>query len=98
MELASAAELADWLRANKDKRGTPDYQTVLRGFQEATIAEMRANAPTAPAAEPQKGALAALGKGLEGTASSIQTAAEATFGSPEEAARESRKLLLRRFE
>ena len=54
MALASSEELATWLRANADKRGTPDYQTVLRGFQEAVLAESRAAyAETAAPAGPK---------------------------------------------
>lgn len=39
MALTPSQELAAWLRANQDKRGTPDYETVLRGFQEAVLQE-----------------------------------------------------------
>lgn len=63
MDLASASELADWLRANQDKRNTPDYQTVLRGFQEARLAELRASAPAAPTAQPESGFIPALKAG-----------------------------------
>ena len=64
MALASSEELASWLRANADKRGTPDYQTVLRGFQEAVIAESRAAQTPPPAApKPESGFLPALKAG-----------------------------------
>ena len=64
MAFASSAELAAWLRANQDKRNTPDYQTVLRGFQEAVIAESRVAAtPAQPTAQPESGFMPALRAG-----------------------------------
>ena len=64
MALASSAELAAWLRANQDKRNTPDYQTVLRGFQEAIAEESRAAAaPAKPEVQPQSGFMPALRAG-----------------------------------
>lgn len=42
----------DWLRANQDKRGTPEYETVLRAFQEATLEEVGQGPKPKPAAPP----------------------------------------------
>lgn len=64
MALASSEELAAWLRANADKKGTPDYQTVLRGFQEAVIKE-GAVKPAAPTAKPESGFFPAFKAGKE---------------------------------
>jgi hypothetical protein len=34
-------DYAKWLRAHQDKKDTPDYQTVLKAFQEARLEELR---------------------------------------------------------
>lgn len=87
MALASSEELASWLRANADKRGTPDYQTVLRGFQEAVLAESRAaQAQPAPAAPKESTIFGEVARGAKQLASSTRTGIGALV-SPEEAAR-----------
>ena len=50
--MATSQEYAAWLRANQNKQGTPDYQTVLRAFQEARLEELQAQT-AAPSAQPQ---------------------------------------------
>lgn len=88
MALASSEELATWLRANADKRGTPDYQTVLRGFQEAVIAESRAAsaAPAAPAGPKESTIFGEIARGGKQLFSTSRTGIGALV-SPEEAAR-----------
>jgi len=62
--MATAAQYAAWLQANPQKRGSADYQTVLRAFQEATLEELAAERPTAaPAAKPEGGFFPALRAG-----------------------------------
>lgn len=64
--MATSADFANWLRNNQDKRGTPDYRTVLQAYQETALAELRAAqppAPAAPAAKPASGFLPALRAG-----------------------------------
>jgi hypothetical protein len=65
--MATAQEYASWLQRNSDKRGTPDYQTVLRAFQEASLEELDAQrAVAAPAAQPEGGFFPAIRAGFEG--------------------------------
>jgi hypothetical protein len=65
--MATSQEYAAWLRANQNKQGTPDYQTVLRAFQEARLEELQTQAappPTQP--QPESGFMPALRSGIEG--------------------------------
>lgn len=62
--MATAQEYADWLRTNQNQRGTQDYQTVLRAFQEARLEELQTKAAPAPSAPaPESGFLPALKAG-----------------------------------
>lgn len=64
--MATSLDYANWLRNNQNKRGTPDYATVLRAYQEAALEEnqaAQAPAPAAPAAKPESGFLPALRAG-----------------------------------
>jgi hypothetical protein len=62
--MATAKEYADWLRTNQNQRGTQDYQTVLRAFQEARLEELQAKAaPVAEAPKPESGFMPALRAG-----------------------------------
>jgi len=64
--MATSADYANWLRNNQNKRGTPNYATVLRAYQEAALEESQAAqppAPAAPAAKPESGFFPALRSG-----------------------------------
>jgi len=43
--MAKAEDYAKWIVANKDKQGTPDFETVARAYQEAKTAEGLQAAP-----------------------------------------------------
>ncbi len=60
--MTTSAAYEQWLRANQDKRGTPDYATVLQAFEVALRREAGAAAP-APTAKPESGFLPALRAG-----------------------------------
>jgi hypothetical protein len=65
--MATSQEYAAWLRANQNKQGTPDYQTVLRAFQEARLEELQAQAaPPSAQPQPESGFMPALRSGVEG--------------------------------
>jgi len=61
--MATSTEYEQWLRANQSKRGTADYATVLRAFENALQREAAATAPAAPAAKPESGFFPALRSG-----------------------------------
>ena len=87
--MATSADFADWLRNNQSKRGTSDYATVLRAYQEAALEERRAAQaapPAAPAPEQRTGIGAALGRGFESYIGSTTTAAQAVTDDPNKAA------------
>jgi hypothetical protein len=87
--MATSVDFANWLRNNQNKRGTADYATVLRAYQEAALEEVRAEqAPAIAAAKPapRTGFGAALATGAENYIGSTTTAAQATFGDENKAA------------
>lgn len=86
MMMATANDYANWLRANENKRGTPDYQTVLRAFQEATIEESRAVQAPPPAAPKESTIFGELARGTKQLVSTSRTGIGA-LTAPEEAAR-----------
>lgn len=45
--MATAEQYADWIVANKDKKGTPEFQTVVEAYQIAKEDEAKVAAPTA---------------------------------------------------
>jgi hypothetical protein len=49
----TSQDYANWLRANEGKRGSPDYETVLRAFQEAKLEELQ----QAPKSKVQDGSI-----------------------------------------
>ena len=61
--MATSTEYEQWLRANQSKRGTADYATVLRAFENALQREAAQAAPAAPAAKPESGFFPALRSG-----------------------------------
>lgn len=88
--MATSLDYANWLRNNQNKRGTPDYATVLRAYQEAALEEnqaAQAPAPAAPAAPAQRtGFGAAIGKGLESLIGTTTTGVQAATGDANQAA------------
>jgi hypothetical protein len=92
--MGTAADYAKWIVANKDKKGTPEFETVARAYQQA---KARRGLPEYVDEGPSEEFLAFRGtagptiggsfrRGLESLLSSYQTAGGAAFGSPEEAA------------
>lgn len=63
--MATAQEYAAWLQANRDKRDSADYRTVLRAFQVARMEELQAAEPAAPEAKPESGFFPAARAGFE---------------------------------
>lgn len=63
--MATAQEYAAWLRANRDKRDSADYRTVLRAFQVARMEELQAAEPAAPEAKPESGFVPAFKASVE---------------------------------
>lgn len=100
--MATSADYANWLRNNQNKRGTPNYATVLRAYQEAALEEnqaAQAPAPAAPAAKPESGFFPALRSGateLGGGISALlgrlgfkdEAAAQAEFDAAQKRSRE----------
>ena len=88
--MATSADYANWLRNNQDKRGTPNYATVLRAYQEAALEESQAAqapAPVAPTAPAQRtGFGAALGRGFESLIGTTTTGVQAATGDANQAA------------
>lgn len=75
--MASAAEYAQWIVQNADKRGTPEFDTVARAYEAARRQET-APAPAAqPAVEPQRSMGDRIVGALE-TAGTMATGAVAT--------------------
>lgn len=87
--MATSADYANWLRNNQNKRGTPNYATVLRAYQEAALEENQA-AQAAPTAAPipalRTGIGAALGKGFEDYIGSTTTGLQSATGDANSAA------------
>ena len=87
--MATSADYANWLRNNQNKRGTPNYATVLRAYQEAALEESQA-AQAAPTAAPipalRTGIGAALGKGFEDYIGSTTTGLQSATGDANSAA------------
>jgi hypothetical protein len=59
--MAKAEDYANWIVANQDKQGTPDFETVAKAYQEAKAAEGLQAAP-APAGEGMPAARAGAAK------------------------------------
>lgn len=72
--MATAAEYAQWIVSNADKRGTPEFDTVAKAYQ---LAKAQASAAPAPAAAPASAPFSfgdtatAFAQGLVGTGKSL---------------------------
>ena len=44
--MANAAEYAQWITNNADKKGTPEFNTVANAYQAAKIKEQQASKPS----------------------------------------------------
>ena len=44
--MATADEYAAWIVENKDKKGSPDFDTVAKAYEEAKTAELSSGIPT----------------------------------------------------
>lgn len=60
--MASREELAQWIVANKDKRGTPQFEVVAKAYQEAEESVASPNPPLPP--EPSLGSQFMRGAGI----------------------------------
>jgi hypothetical protein len=75
--MATAADYARWIVENKDKRGTPEFETVARAYQVARDAEQAT--PQQPEEQPRRGTLSEVGRqvgltvrhGIEGIANTV---------------------------
>jgi len=95
--VADAKRYAEWIVANQDKKGTPEFDTVAQAYRAARSAtptqasdeELRARYGfAAPAEEAPEGPTirGEFGRGLESLLSSARTTGAAVFGNEEEAA------------
>jgi hypothetical protein len=84
--MTTSAAYEQWLRANQDKRGTPDYATVLQAFEVALRREAGAAAPAPTAPEQRTGFGAALGRGFESLIGTTTTGVQAATGDANQAA------------
>ena len=44
--MANAAEYAQWITNNADKKGTPEFNTVANAYQAAKIQEQQVSKPS----------------------------------------------------
>lgn len=71
--MASADEYAAWIVKNADKKGTPDFETVARAYQDAKSAASKPSGPSAEdiaMADPTNG-MGVIGKAVAGYGAAI---------------------------
>ena len=82
--MATAAEYAQWIVKNADKRGTPEFDTVARAYQ---LAKSQSAPAPEPAPKEQAGFFSSLLKGATELGEAPAAARFAAAKTPEEQAK-----------